>query len=212
MFQLKPLEESFFRIIHNRMPKFSALILCEGKSDAEIIKAVARKQDIELINVAITDCGGVENIPEIASAIASLARLSRRLELLATVIDLDDKTCSERFQSLVNSLNARDTQVKNVKEVERNIYNARLEASRELDFKAVFVGVEELPTKKHEIEDHMLKLQMLEGKISKDDVRVSRAKELVRSEETLKIIEEASKENVEEAFKPIVRLLRLLGT
>ena len=43
MLQLKLREESFYTILFEELAKVDAIILCEGRSDVEVVKAVFKK-------------------------------------------------------------------------------------------------------------------------------------------------------------------------
>jgi len=84
--QLKPAERSFIDMARDLL-HFDAIVLCEGLSDAELLKMVAGGPEA---NLAITDCGGVRGIYEIGRYVVALARLSRRLKALGVLVNADE--------------------------------------------------------------------------------------------------------------------------
>jgi hypothetical protein len=81
--QLKLLRESFYVIVFGKLAPLSAVVLCEGHSDAEVVKRILKKMESEgviggiSLKVGFTDVGGKDNVPKMLDAILSLTRSSR---------------------------------------------------------------------------------------------------------------------------------------
>jgi hypothetical protein len=41
--QLKPHQESFYKVVHDKVRGLDAIVLCEGATDAEVAKRSSRK-------------------------------------------------------------------------------------------------------------------------------------------------------------------------
>jgi len=91
MLQLKPMEESFYRISKYLTGEtIDRILICEGKRDSEVIKGVIRKIFKETKgNIAITDCGGEKVIPEITKYIVTLSSVSKKPKIIC-FIDTDE--------------------------------------------------------------------------------------------------------------------------
>ncbi len=210
MIQLKPHRESFYAI-SRKAPRLKAIVVCEGQTDTEIIKEVAKKLGYKLGNhVAITDCEGIDNIPIVVS---SLAKLSRSLSTLAIVIDLDDKEASERIESLINSLRSHSIEITDPKLLNQKVFASNV-ARGEQSFNIVvtLMGLEEIPVEKHSIEDHVIKLMALKGSINLTSIQgIKSSKQLIDNYQKIApLINKACEENIRSAFQPIVSLLKLI--
>jgi len=81
--QLKPHQESFYVIVFEKLAPLSAVVLCEGRSDAEVAKRILQKMESEgviggiSLKIGLTDVGGKDNVPKMLNAILSLTRSSR---------------------------------------------------------------------------------------------------------------------------------------
>jgi len=68
--QLKPREQSFISIARDLTKRLSSVVLCEGSSDVDILKAVVEEPEV---NIGITDCGGIRETYEVTRYVAVLA-------------------------------------------------------------------------------------------------------------------------------------------
>jgi len=211
LIQLKPKEQAFYDMARNLTRKFRVIVLCEGEKDAEILKVIIAKIGMPLSgNIGITDCGGDPSIRDVAVYAATLAKLSRRLQTIVVMVDANRHASAARAKSVIDSLNALGIDIMETQEVEESLYKAKTER---LDILVQIVGIKELPFKKHTIEDHVIQLLILEGKIKKEQIeKTVEAKEILdeQKEKIRSIIENSKKENVEQAFKNIIELLRVL--
>lgn len=57
--QLKPREESFYTILFEKLAKVDAIILCEGRSDVEVIKAVFKIGASGGLVINLTVCSAI---------------------------------------------------------------------------------------------------------------------------------------------------------
>ena len=81
--QLKPYRDSFYTFIFSGVKRFDALLLCEGRTDAEVVEELIRKLGIEgRKSVAVTDCEGVDKLYDVAAAIALMVRVFRKVRYL----------------------------------------------------------------------------------------------------------------------------------
>jgi hypothetical protein len=81
--QLKPREESFHRILFEKLMKIDITVLGEGQSDVEVSKAVFNKL-IGASNrfvIGFTDCEGFRNVEYMAKVIARLVGLQLKASL-----------------------------------------------------------------------------------------------------------------------------------
>ncbi len=212
MIQLKPREESFQAIVSNLTKKFDAIILCGGKSDAEIIKILNRKVGLQLgNNIAITHSEGIRNMLKLAKYISVLSRLSRKLKLLGIIIDLDDKKPEERFNSIKNSLNAANLQLESIQKLKQQVYNGILKINnRSLDIKIALAGLTELPFQRHMIEDYITKIALTKNQITQEiPKQFNSAKTLLQVLQIniRSILNNTGKQELEEVFEPIVTML-----
>jgi hypothetical protein len=75
--QLKPHQESFYVIVFEKLAPLSAVVLCEGRSDAEVAKRILQKMESEgviggiSLKIGFTDVGGKDNVPKMLNAIVT---------------------------------------------------------------------------------------------------------------------------------------------
>jgi len=187
--------------------KLRAIILCEGKGDAEILKDIVEKLDVPSRgNVAVTDCGGISMISEMADSVARVARISKALKKIAVMVDANDQTFEQRIEAFKNSLKDHGVNTDYVQEITESLHVVKGER---IDIAIKIAGVMNLPFAKHTIEDHTVQLLMLEGKIKHGQLRkANSAKEIIQSKEFGDIIGTADEENVKRSFKNIIELLK----
>jgi 5S rRNA maturation endonuclease (ribonuclease M5) len=204
LLQLKPKEQAFYQMARDLTKKLKNIILCEGKDDVETLKALISALNITCRNVGITDCEGISSLEEIAVYVATLARLSRNLEKIALVVDMDDKTARQRIQSLLNSLKAREVGVEEIQAISESL--CKIKAGK-LEVIVKAVGNVELPFQRHTMEDYLVKLLLLNGRIQNQQLmNVEEAKEIIE-QEAHTIIRNSPIENVKLAYKNIIEFL-----
>jgi hypothetical protein len=213
LIQLKPREQAFYQMAKDLTRKFGAIILCEGRKDAEILKALIAKTEISLRgNIGVTDCGGMPAIQDVAAFTATLARLSRRLAIIAIIVDADEHTFNQRAQSVINSLRANRIDIRETHKVAESLYNAK---TKKLDVLVQIAGIKGLPFQKHTIEDHVIQLLLLERKMKKQEIKEAKeAKEIITKQKMnpKTIIQNSEEQKVEQAFRSIIKLLKALKT
>ncbi|MHA1589580.1 MAG: DUF3226 domain-containing protein [Candidatus Njordarchaeales archaeon] len=212
MRQLKPYEESFTVMARDLTKKFDCIILCEGKSDAEILKILNRRLNLQLgDNVAVTHAEGIKNLLELAKYISALARISRRLKLIGILIDLDNETPSNRFQRIKNSLNAVELDLVNVNILSSQLYNGLLKLDdRSLDIKIALAGLMDLPFQKHMIEDYVVKAAIINGTISKSLLSKHSDAKTLLSAQSISINEFLTKVGIDVLKKSFAHLITML--
>ena len=208
--QLKPYKDSFYTFVYSGVKRFDALILCEGRTDAEVIKELIRKLGIGgKKSLAITDCEGINKLYDVAAVIALLFRIFRKVKVLAVIIDADRFGVKERLDSLTNSLSSKGLEVSQAEALLSQVFRLSLQNTAITTYVAIN-AVRQYHFKKHELEDHILKLLELEGRISKDDVvSTTTAKEYLSSRgyDVIEVVRTSAKENVSKALNHIVTLL-----
>lgn len=213
LIQLKPQEQFWLQMCKNLTRRFRVMILCEGKRDAEVLKALVGKLEIPLRgNIGITDCGGIPAIKDVAIFVATLARLSRKLAKIAVIVDADTHTFDQKAGSIIDSLKANKIDIKETRQVAESLHNAKTE---KLDILIQIAGIKDLPFQKHTIDDYIVQLLLLEGKIEDKEIKKAReAKEIVdeQEEDAKTIIENTEREKVEQAFRNIMDLLKVVAS
>ena len=111
--QLKPHQESFYKVVHDKIRSLDAIVLCEGATDTEAAKKILQKMKetqpktaVQQV-IAFTDAGGKENIPLLADALLALLKLSRKLRTIAVIMDAEESTAEQRAKSFTDSLLSR---------------------------------------------------------------------------------------------------------
>jgi len=198
------------------MKTCEVFILCEGRSDAEIIKLLISKLGFEFVkNIVITDCEGRDKLYEIASIVVLLTRLFRRVRSLAIIIDADNMEFKARLQSFLNSLRSKGFEVTDIQRIGDQLYKLIYsEARRSLQIYVSINGIVEYGFTKHELEDHIVKLLELSGQIIKSEInQVEKAKDLLttRNISIANVIIKSENTLVEQAFSHITTLIRCLA-
>ena len=169
--QLKPHQESFYKVVHDKVRGLDAIVLCEGATDAEVAKKILQKMKEALPKTAVqqviafTDAGGKENIPLLTSALLALLKLSRKLRTIAVVVDAEESTAEQRAKSLIDSLLSRkgDLQLQ-LAGLQRDsacsqVFTSNVRVNgRNLKLVLAINGDFSLPFTRHTLEDHCLKL------------------------------------------------------
>ena len=126
--QLKPHHEAFYRFVFDKLMRLNVLILCEGKTEVEVVKKIAEKLRISLqdFSVGVTDCEGIEVVPQMTSSVLALARLSRRLKVMVVIIDAEDMNIEDRIRSFADGLRARGARVSNPSPIDDQVYSVKI--------------------------------------------------------------------------------------
>jgi len=196
-----------------------ALILCEGFSDAEALKALARRLGLEekLEDVAVTDAEGINALRgEVLPALLALivGKVVSKPKPVAVVVDADRARPEERVGGLAKSLEARGYRVLESRPACSNTWRLWVQrGGEEISLLVAVNGVFQEPfaaLQVHELEDHVAYLKLLENRLTREEVlRAGRAKELTTIDD-LALIERANPSHVEEAFKHMTCLLQAL--
>lgn len=212
--QLKPKENSFYKMARDVTGRLEVIFLCEGKRDSEVLKSVASKVFNPQKGLAVTDCEGKDAITEIAVYIATLATVSRTLRDVPIIIDADKQKPKDRAESICNSLRARVGGVELVK-ISGDVFEIR--SGFKVRILVKVVGDLSLPYEKHTIDDHVLRLLMLEnlideGETKKYDSAKECVDEFIESNNTSvkEIILKAQPENVQKALRNLVKYLETI--
>ena len=214
--QLKPHHEAFYRFVFDKLMRLNALILCEGKTEVEVVKKIAEKLRVSLqdFSVGVTDCEGIEVVPQMTSAVLVLARLSRKLKVMVVIIDAEDMNIEDKIRSFADSLRARGAQVSNLSPIDDQVYSVKVTVEdRTLAMVIAINGVFTLPFQRHKLEDHAVKLLLLSGKMSDEDLeRYKDSKGVIGRDGIVGLIEGSNEEHVKCAFNHIhLVLLKLLS-
>ncbi|MCD6514831.1 MAG: hypothetical protein J7L07_07895 [Candidatus Odinarchaeota archaeon] len=213
--QLKPSDVSFTEFLFNKLKKLDIILLCEGKTDVETVKAIVDKLNIEInLTIGITDCEGIDKVIPLTNAIILLARLSRKMKKLAILVNVETMDFEDRVKSIADSLNAHNLTVSELKRSAENesVFTLKIkpDGNRILPLIVAVSGIKEFNFEKHCIEDHAVKLMLLERKISSNELsKYSEAKQIISGNEIINEIKKAHKENIKRAFSHIVHLLVL---
>jgi len=217
--RLKPKESSFYQMARNiTRRKLDAIFVCEGKRDSEVLKGIMGRifEDKER-NLAVTDCEGKDAVTEIAKDIAALASVSRTLRAVPIVIDADEHSFAERARSISDSLRAIAGIDLEMTKVDMDIFEPRSQSLRIKVFVKV-VGDPNLPYKRHTIDDHIVRLLLLENLVEKEKIeKYDIAKECIdefiglKNTAVKELILSSQPENVQKAFENLVKYLKVVG-
>lgn len=214
--QLKPGEELFYKFVFNEFKRFDAMLLCEGGTEVKVVKAIIGKLGIEIkLALGLTDCEGINMVPQLAGVIALLARISRKLKVLSVLVNAETMDFIDRVESITNSLKSKGLQVSDPQPITRcnQVFQLDIKInSRTLPLIIAVNGIKEFKFAKRCIEDHAVKLMLLEGKIGSQEVlKYGEAKQIVRGNEIIENIRNSNKENIILAFNHITCLLNSLA-
>ncbi|MHA1506470.1 MAG: DUF3226 domain-containing protein [Candidatus Asgardarchaeia archaeon] len=213
--QLKPSEESFTSFVLNRLKRLDVILLCEGRTEVEIIKAVVKKLDVEVkLHIGLTDCEGIDALPRLASTVALLANLSRKLKVLSVLVDAETMNFIDRVNNIISSLRAKKLWTTSPQPIAKcdQVFQLYIKTYfRKLPLIIAVSGIKEFEFVKHCIEDHGVRLMLLERNIDSQEVlKYSEAEQIVRRNELIEIIKNSKRENTEKAFNHITCLLDAL--
>ncbi len=219
--QLDPFSEPFYEIAKNATVRLSAIIICEGLTEAEIVKKLKAKLNIKYGGtIGVWHGGGQPNIYELIDYVMVLARLSKHVKAIGLVIDAEDKDLNEKYRQIYGYLVRKSGEygISSIEEVSCNqgFYlvkvRIRINGQREIYVPIAISGLPDLDLQYHMIEDHALKLAIKIGMKNRNIVhRIKRSKDAFSNRnEVLEIIDNVSVDDVVNVFKHIVLLLREL--
>lgn len=213
--QLKPLEESFMKIVFGKLTRLDAIILCEGKTEVETVKHIVNKLNIEVpITIGLADCEGITEVPKAVIAVASLAKVARKLRNIGVIVDAENQSHINRAKSIIDSLEARGFKVEDLRTVEgsQQVFETTIRTDEKTVALTIAVsGITHYPFRKHTIENHAVELMLLEGKIEENTInKHETAEEIVNKEKTLETIKQANRENIEKAYNHVIQILKQL--
>lgn len=217
---------SLIPLIEKQFDHYASIALLEGSSDKKILERVAKRTGIEVRSiVGAAYCSGTP----IAMCAATLAKLSRRVKNLAIVVDADIHDYRERAEKLINDLRGYGVEIEgHLSEVHEALFRISVNkpaAGERLSVLICVMGLTELrqsgvavPLRKKVIEDHLVRGLLLENKIEIKYLDRIYSDEAISSKEVLamlgkssrEVLEELSRNTVEEIFKRLIELLRLL--
>ncbi|OYT37308.1 MAG: hypothetical protein B6U89_07525 [Desulfurococcales archaeon ex4484_58] len=213
--QLKPYEEAFYSMAR-RIRRLDSIIVCEGKSDAKILKSIVKKIGVECrVTIGVSHGEGQPSVDELVEYVIVLSRLSKRLRSIGLVINSEELTPHNKYLRIINKLERRrsDMGFSSIEEivVKENFYVLRIIFDqKEIILLIAISGLSEYPFKHHMIEDHALELAFKEGRLNESIIgNLDSSKDAFQNEnEIISLINEADKENVIVSFHHLVELIR----
>jgi len=205
--------DAFIKLISG-FGKAHAIILCEGSTEAEVVKAVNRRLNIlnGKVRVAVTDCEGINTLrrkilPLIISLITT--KVIIKAKILGIVLDAEDLSPNERMRSIMDSLRSRNISI-TCEIINGNVWRILLS-----DGKTIIIAVNGILNydwfTKHAIEDRILLLKELEGLVDSSIIRNVKEASTLVSRNDLQLINNANINNIKTSFKHIAKLLELIG-
>jgi len=215
VYQLEPTGDTFYNFIFQKLKAIDVVIICEGVIDKKVVKKIMSISEINTnVKVGIINAGGIDLAYDIATIIASLANIARKLKSIGVLIDAENFTIDERVKSLLNSLRAYELVIHMPLHAEGQTYKVIIGTThgRTMDLVIAVSGDFDLPFEAHKLEDHGVRLLLMEGAISQGQVKNFRdAKELISKEELLALLEKSQINNIKLAFRHIYTMLKMLG-
>jgi hypothetical protein len=207
--QLKPREESFYRILFEKLMKIDITVLGEGQSDVEVSKAVFNKL-IGASNrfvIGFTDCEGFRNVEYMAKVIARLVGLLRKLKGMIIIVDADEYTTEARVKGIVDSLKSIGIVIEDVKTHSEQVFETEIHSNdRILKLIIAVNGDFTISTRKHALEDHCIKLMKIPIQSNIDST-----KQVVKDiTECVKSIDTMPEDLVKNTFKHLYTAFQLL--
>ena len=204
--------DAFTELI-SRFRRAHAIILCEGSTEVEVVKAVNKRLNMldGEVRVAITDCEGINTLrkkilPFIVRVIAF--KVLSKARVLGVVLDAEDLSPNERVRGITNGLRSRNVSL-TCDAVNDNVWRITLSNDRTVIVAVSGVMNYEWFTK-HTIEDHILLLKELEGLVDSNTIRNVKEASTLVSRNDLQLINNASTDNIKTSFKHVVKLLELI--
>ncbi|MHA1596809.1 MAG: hypothetical protein ACTSWV_04210 [Candidatus Asgardarchaeia archaeon] len=145
---------------------------------------------------------------------ALLANLSRKLKALSVLVNAESMNFIDRINSIVSSLRAKKLWTTNPQPITKcdQVFQLHIKTYfKELPLIIAVSGIKEFEFVKHCIEDHGVKLMLLERSIDSQEVlKHNEAKQIVRKNELVEIIRNSKRKNTELAFNHVICLLDAL--
>jgi len=190
--QLKPPEEAFTKV-YMEAKKADAIIICEGKTEVEILKAIIRKLNPMLKGyVLVTDAEGIDMAKELIKIFVSIRKLVRKIKVIGLIIDAEDLKPETRFKSIIDSIKSINIRVVESRNVCKQVFSFKID---HLIFYISVSGIEGYGIKMN-IENHIEMLKSLGVQINSN-----------KPEIIAKIIEETDDKKIRKAFYHIICLL-----
>ncbi|MCS7365130.1 MAG: hypothetical protein NDF54_06830 [archaeon GB-1867-035] len=212
LIQLKPREESFTTILFQRLRKLDTLLLCEGKTETKVIKAIIKKLGIQLHgNVGVTDSEGINQLYNLTYILTLLiSKTFKKVRKLAILLDSEQMAIEERVKSLVDSLKAKGYNINNIEKTCHQTY--KINGIKP----PIYVSINGIHSlnhfQKHTIEDHgAILLSKLNPNIKEKIKTAKDAQEIIHKEELVPLIEKSKPEQVKQAFNHIYCLLNQIS-
>jgi hypothetical protein len=163
--------------------------------------------------MGITDCEGIDNIPGMAQAITSLAKVSVKLKTMIVIADAEDLSVDVRVQSIIDSLRSKGASISDLQPLMEcnQVYRANMRVEgRVIILMMAVSGDFDLPFKKHGIEDHGVRLLLLKRVVEESELyRYESAKHIIVDQSALlKYIDNSDKENVKRTFSHLYHVLK----
>jgi hypothetical protein len=207
---LKPQDQSFI-VISREIKRLRAIVLCEGKYDIETINSLIDKLGL-VVNgaVGITDCEGCDNLEEFASLVATLARARKTLEKIVVILDADNRVVTDRIGALTQSLRSQNVGIEDPQPVSGSIYQAKQDG---LNFLMKIVGKMDMSFERHEMEDYAVQLLVISHRIEEKQLNgFHKSSDFIEDygKRADKIIQEAQRPDVEQAYENVLNLLQMV--
>jgi len=215
IYQLEPTVDTFHNLIFRRLIAIDVVIICEGITDKKVVKKIMSISEINNnVRIGIVNVGGLRLAYNYTVITASLASVARRLRAIGMLIDAENFTPNRRVESLLDSLRARGLIINTPPFVEGQTYKVSVETTgrRVIDLVVAVSGDFDLPFETHKLEDHAVRLLIMEGAISEREVRNFKdAKEIVSEKRLLELLDNSHIDNIRSAFRHIYTMLKMLG-
>jgi hypothetical protein len=195
--------------------KMQGILLYEGKQDREDLDALTSKLNIP-IPPRFWDhyCEGCDKLQEFARCVVALAHASRTLKEVALLIDADTNSVQQKVDSLIQSLRAHEIQVRDPEPISESIYRSRIPLlNRDLNLLVKVTGEMSLPFTSHEREDYAVRLLILNGNITTENLKgFPKSSDFLTSynKESFRIIMDSTDNNVRQAYDNIITFLESL--
>ena len=202
IYQLKPLEDSFYDLASRKLARLDCIILGEGKGEVKVFKEYLRRINIEIeFELGLTDCEGIDTLYEIAKTISILARIKRKIKVIAMIVDSESFSKEDRVKSVVDSL-GKEFKITNVEKICCNTYLTKMSIDRRNVWLVISInGEDSLPFKSKMLEDHGVQILLLENKISIEKLsQYNNSKEIISENHLIDLIRNTKIEYVRKAF------------
>ncbi len=211
-------DRGFYQLVKTAV-RVKTLILCEGRSDVEIVKELTKGLGLKIREVGILDCGGIDRLRDICPCIVALVTVSRSVDTIAVIVDSNKMEKCQRGRGLYDSLCAHlggNAQLNELQELEEGLYQTKVRFDRKsVIIYICVVGDFKKPLnsfKTHEIEDHVVRLLLLKGRrVEIGSFNTAKAVLEVHGIDALEEIRVSDPEDLRRAFGPLATLLGILS-